>query len=426
MLGFSGSGKTILLASLYRHFAHGGRAGVRFVTDDASNTALVRVSEQVRGMTSQFFPAGTRAAETCNWSFDVRVESGQQDATAFSLAYLDYAGQHAESLLGPSTDDPPDEEFFRTLSRADVLMGLIDGASLKKLMDHGYDADTVGSIERLLNILIRSGLAEHSPRAVQMGSDVQAGRCAGHVLLLRGKVRADLGRLPGRRLAAGRAVTAMQDAWPFLIGRTRSDDHRIVVIPAFMTDAPWASALRSGTGGEPGPAVTAWVRELRVPGHDAVTAVYRIFLLDAADFGLPGHGLLTDRVGRPLPAAGYALTAASYRKGMSETGFANELLPPPDASGAQCTYQMRNTSGSGTAQASMTITPQGAAPATWAVSLAQPPGSSWQVAGLSRAPASGARPGPGRAERADAARYPRVKGSRVPPLSSTQTLLFSV
>ena len=166
--------------------------------------------------------------------------------------------------------------------------------------------------------------------------------------------------LPGRRLAAGRAVTAMQDAWPFLIGRTRSDDHRIVVIPAFMTDAPWASALRSGTGGEPGPAVTAWVRELRVPGHDAVTAVYRIFLLDAADFGLPGHGLLTDRAGRP--AAGYALTAASYRKGMSETGFANELLPPPDASGAQCTYQMRNTSGSGTAQASMTITPQGRPP----------------------------------------------------------------
>ena len=157
MLGFSGSGKTILLASLYRHFAHGGRAGVRFVTDDASNTALVRVIEQVRGMTSQFFPAGTRAAETRNWSFDVRVESGQQDATAFSLAYLDYAGQHAESLLGPSTDDPPDEEFFRALSRADVLMGLIDGASLKKLMDHGYDADTVGSIERLLNILIRSG-----------------------------------------------------------------------------------------------------------------------------------------------------------------------------------------------------------------------------------------------------------------------------
>ena len=131
------------------------------------------------------------------------------------------------------------------------------------------------------------------------------------------------------------------------------------------------------------------------------------------------------------PAAGYALTAASYRKGMSETGFANELLPPPDASGAQCTYQMRNTSGSGTAQASMTITPRGAAPATWAVSLAQTAGI--ELAGRRAQPCSGhrgpavrARPGPGGAERADAARYPRVKGSRVPPLSSTQTLLFSV
>ncbi len=108
-------------------------------------------------MTSKFFSVGTRAAETRDWSFDVRVESGQQDATAFTLGYLDYAGQHAESLLGPSSDDPPDEEFYRALSRADVLMGLIDGAVLRKLMDHGYDPDAVGSIERLLNILIRSG-----------------------------------------------------------------------------------------------------------------------------------------------------------------------------------------------------------------------------------------------------------------------------
>ncbi len=92
----------------------------------------------------------------------------------------------------------------------------------------------------------------------------------------------------------------MEEAWPFLIGRTQSDDHRIVVIPAFMTDAPLASALPSGTGGEPAPAGAARVRELRVPGTDAITAVYRIFMLDAHDYGLPGSGLLTDRVGRPI------------------------------------------------------------------------------------------------------------------------------
>lgn len=156
MLGFSGSGKTLMLASLYHYFAHGGPAGIRFITDNASNGVLVRLAAQIRDTPGGYFPAGTRAAETRQWSFKVRVESGAQEANAFTLAYLDYAGRYVESLLGPGADDPPDEKFERAVADADVLMGVIDGEQLRRLMAEGYNPGIVGSIERLLNILVRA------------------------------------------------------------------------------------------------------------------------------------------------------------------------------------------------------------------------------------------------------------------------------
>ena len=89
-------------------------------------------------------------------------------------------------------------------------------------------------------------------------------------------------------------------AWPFLIGRTGTEDHRFVVIPSFMTAAPLASALRASTDGDPGTPKAALVREIRVPAEEPVTAVYRVRTGHAEDYGLPGDGLLTDEQGRPI------------------------------------------------------------------------------------------------------------------------------
>jgi hypothetical protein len=156
MLGFSGSGKTLMLASMYHYFAHGGPAGIRFWTDNASNGMLVQLAQQIRDTPDGGFPSSTRIAETRNWSFTVRVESGTDEADAFTLDYLDYAGRYAEGLIGVETEDPPDLEFNSAVASADVLMGVMDGAKLRRLMADGYDKDTVGELERLLNVLIRA------------------------------------------------------------------------------------------------------------------------------------------------------------------------------------------------------------------------------------------------------------------------------
>jgi hypothetical protein len=156
MLGYSGSGKTIMLASLYHYFALGGPTGIRFTTDDASNNELLSLAAQIRDAPGGFFPAGTRPGQTKKWLFNVRVESGDQEADAFVLEYLDYAGGYVGGMLGSAGDDPPDMQFQQSVESADVLMGVLDGAQLRKLMSGAYDAGIVGPIERLLNILVRA------------------------------------------------------------------------------------------------------------------------------------------------------------------------------------------------------------------------------------------------------------------------------
>ena len=156
VVGYSASGKTVMLASLYHWFAHGTPAGIRFTTDDESNRALVDFATSIRDPRRPL-PLGTQ--ETKRWQFTVRVESDTQEADAFTLEYLDYAGGFINRMLN-SADAALAEEFDPELKgeleSTDVLMGVLDGERLVKLMAGTYDVDIVGDIERLLNILIRT------------------------------------------------------------------------------------------------------------------------------------------------------------------------------------------------------------------------------------------------------------------------------
>jgi hypothetical protein len=156
VLGFPGCGKTLMLAGLYYYFAQGGPTGIRLSTDQVSNGRLMSLVAQIRTTPGGYFPPGTSVTETRAWSFTVKVESERDDADAFTLEYLDYAGRFVEELTGDRTDDAPDGEFRRAVNNADVLMGVIDGEQLMKLMSGHYDAVVVDRIDRLLNVLIRA------------------------------------------------------------------------------------------------------------------------------------------------------------------------------------------------------------------------------------------------------------------------------
>src|ERR1700722_19680156 len=108
----------------------------------------------------------------------------------------------------------------------------------------------------------------------------------------------------GPDAAAGHVST---QGWPFLIRRPRTQDHRIVVIPGFMS-RDLAAALRSRAVGEPLPPGSAFLRELRGAPAEPVAVVYRVWVPNAREYGLPGDGPLMDKHGRPiLMAEGIAL-----------------------------------------------------------------------------------------------------------------------
>lgn len=114
-------------------------------------------------------------------------------------------------------------------------------------------------------------------------------------------------------------------AWPFLIGRTRNEDYRFVVIPAFMTDVPMAVALLSGTGGDPGEPGSALLREIEAPHEPPVTVVYRVRVARAEDVGVPGTETLTDAVGRPVLLT-EGLVLRRHAASVLESGVAQAAL----------------------------------------------------------------------------------------------------
>jgi hypothetical protein len=87
------------------------------------------------------------------------------------------------------------------------------------------------------------------------------------------------------------------EAWPFLIGRSRTEDHRLVVVPQFMTDEQLLRGLLDTAAGEPD---EVEVEEIQPARQDPVTVVYRVRGALAADYQLPGAGPLTDEFGRPI------------------------------------------------------------------------------------------------------------------------------
>ncbi len=154
MLGFKGSGKTLMLAALYQCFKLGGEPGITLIPDDASERKLSEITKNIQDIDTPYLPESTGRGETTEWAFSVRVDWEHAHANAFELVYLDYPGEHAEELLAVNPRKAPDERFLGALADADILMGVVDGGKIRKLMVDGYDARLVTEIEFILRRLI--------------------------------------------------------------------------------------------------------------------------------------------------------------------------------------------------------------------------------------------------------------------------------
>ena len=156
MLGFKGSGKTLMLASLFKHFRHGGPSGITLMTDEQSERELEQLVDKIQDTSAGFLPDSTPLGDTRTWSFGVRVLAGPgKTADAFQLRYLDYAGEYAEAKSGIG-EDVGDNEFTAALDRADILIGVLDGEKVRRLLVEKDQTRVSHEIDRLLRLLVRA------------------------------------------------------------------------------------------------------------------------------------------------------------------------------------------------------------------------------------------------------------------------------
>lgn len=155
MLGFSGSGKTLMLAGLFSRFRFGGAAGITLYTDDASERELERIIGRIQDTEDDFLPEATLSGDPRTWSFGVRVDVAQgRRADAFTLSYLDYAGEYAAALAGGEGE--MNEAFVAALKKTDILMGVLDGEDVRRVLVGDARPETLVRIERLLRLLVRT------------------------------------------------------------------------------------------------------------------------------------------------------------------------------------------------------------------------------------------------------------------------------
>jgi hypothetical protein len=92
-----------------------------------------------------------------------------------------------------------------------------------------------------------------------------------------------------------------EQAWPFLIGRTRTEDHRVVVLPKFLTAGTLVDALRFPADSDlPRSPESVQAREIEKTPEDRITVIYRVNLGQADYWGMDGKQVLTDEQGRPI------------------------------------------------------------------------------------------------------------------------------
>src|SRR2546429_422819 len=78
-------------------------------------------------------PEATPPGDPRTWSFGVRVDVAHgRRADAFTLNYLDYAGEYAAALAG--AEGEMNEAFIAALKDTDILMGVLDGDDLRRVL----------------------------------------------------------------------------------------------------------------------------------------------------------------------------------------------------------------------------------------------------------------------------------------------------
>ncbi|MDH2427452.1 hypothetical protein [Sphaerisporangium sp. TRM90804] len=134
-LGLAGSGKTLLLASMYNRLQTPAGQSY-FLTVPPRDRLLLNewYAEMADTRSSHSWPRGTLKGESRQFTFTVQTFVSGAAHDILRLKYLEYAGE----LLSEVQDDGSSErqeELFEQARSADALFGVIDGYWIKQHLD---------------------------------------------------------------------------------------------------------------------------------------------------------------------------------------------------------------------------------------------------------------------------------------------------
>lgn len=147
VLGASGSGKTVFLASMYSKLSTQKEdVGFYLSITPGKRRQLVKKHGQLE---NGEWPKSTDRSEISNWTFTCQVQSNnvaQHEALKFN--YIDYAGERLTEVL----DEQEYSAFDLRVNEADMLLGMLDGHKIYAAMNNiPYDGASI--YQDLRNIL---------------------------------------------------------------------------------------------------------------------------------------------------------------------------------------------------------------------------------------------------------------------------------
>lgn len=160
MLGASGSGKTVLLSSMYKQLSISGDN--KFFLEVASGNNRKRLNSiYMQVATGEEWPQGTRRSEISEWSFTCKVQTPNLGIySACKFTYIDYAGGLiTDELEEDDDDDSISAKLDSELKNADAFLGLLDGQKVLEMMrgEKGGDVLIYQDMPNMLPIMSQSG-----------------------------------------------------------------------------------------------------------------------------------------------------------------------------------------------------------------------------------------------------------------------------
>lgn len=159
-LGLQGSGKTLLLTSMYRRLQVPGGRGFHLHAPYDQLIELNRWYQQVAS-TADDWPSGTRRGEMREFEFKVMAPTHEGIEPVFTLGYLEYPG---ELLTDPDAPGSTAQaRLLESIANADALIGIIDGLRVLQ----AYQGDQRGSLilQASLDAMINAMLGVRTPIA---------------------------------------------------------------------------------------------------------------------------------------------------------------------------------------------------------------------------------------------------------------------